>query len=99
MSRKNKWAGSVSAVLAFTVGIGVGAALGILFAPQSGEDTRDRIAEGAQDSIDGAVAAGKKWTRRAQTGLDQALDQAKDQVRQATDVGERAFREAKNSAS
>jgi gas vesicle protein len=95
MSRRNKWAGSVSAISAFTVGIGVGAALGILFAPNSGEDTRDLIAETAQDGIDGAVATGRKWTRRAQTGLDQA----KDQVRQATEVGEQAFREAKNSAS
>jgi gas vesicle protein len=99
MSRRNKWAGSVSAISAFTVGIGVGAALGILFAPNSGEDTRDLIAETAQDGIDGAIATGRKWTRRAQTGLDQTLDKAKDQVRQATDVGERAFREAKNSAS
>jgi gas vesicle protein len=99
MSRRNKWGGSVSAISAFTVGIGVGAALGILFAPNSGEDTRDLIAETAQDGIDGAVATGRKWTRRAQTGLDQTLDKAKDQVRQATDVGERAFREAKNSAS
>jgi gas vesicle protein len=99
MSGKNKWAGSVSAISAFTVGIGVGAALGILFAPQSGEDTRDLIAEGARDRVDGAVSAGQKWTRRAQEGVNQALDQAKDQVRQANDVGERAFREAKNSAS
>lgn len=106
MSRRNKWTGSVSAISAFTLGMGVGAALGILFAPNSGEDTRDLIAEGAQDGVDGAIAAGKKWTRRAQTGLDQAhqvldqaLDQAKDQMRQATGVGERAFREAKNSAS
>ena len=92
MTRGNNWANVFSA---FAVGIGVGAALGILFAPQSGEDTRDYLLQGAKDGVDGALAAGQRWTRRAQDGIDQA----REQVRHATDVGERAFRDAKNATS
>lgn len=92
MIRGNNWTNLFSA---FAVGMGVGAALGLLFAPQSGEETRDYLIRSAKDGVDGALAAGQKWTRRAQDGIDQA----REQVRHATDVGERAFREAKNAAS
>lgn len=92
MNRGNNWTHVFSA---FAVGIGVGAALGVLFAPQSGEDTRDYLLQSAKDGVDGALAAGQRWTRRAQDGIDQA----REQVRHATDVGERAFRDAKNATS
>jgi gas vesicle protein len=92
MSGRMKWAGSVSA---FAAGLGIGAALGVLFAPASGEDTREYILESAKDGVDGAVAAGQKLTRSAQQGIDEA----KGRVRQAREVGEQAFREAKSSSS
>jgi hypothetical protein len=40
--------------------------------------------------LDGAIAAGHKIAQRAQENIDQV----KSQVRQAADVGERAYREA-----
>jgi gas vesicle protein len=92
MTARNKWTASFSV---FAVGVGVGAALGVLFAPRSGNDTRDHLLESAQDYLDGAVAAGQKLTQRAQEGIDQI----KSQVRQAADVGERAYRDAKNLSS
>jgi gas vesicle protein len=92
MKAANKWTESISV---FAVGVGVGAALGVLFAPRSGDDTRDLLAETAQEHLDGAIAAGHKLTQRAQDGIDQI----KGQVRQAAAVGERAYREAKNSSS
>jgi gas vesicle protein len=92
MTARNKWTGSISA---FAVGVGVGAALGVLFAPRSGNDTREYLVESAQEHLDGAIAAGHKITQRAQQGIDQI----KGQVRQAADVGERAYREAKNSSA
>jgi len=92
MTAKHNWTESISA---FAVGIGVGAALGILFAPRSGNDTRDLIAETAQEQLDGAIAAGHKLTQRAQQGIDQV----KGQVRQAAEVGERAYREAKSTTA
>jgi gas vesicle protein len=92
MTAQNKWMESFAV---FAVGVGVGAALGVLFAPRSGNDTRDHFRESAQGHLDGAVAAGQKLTQRAQ----ESIDQIKSQVRQAGDVGERAYREAKNSSS
>ena len=92
MNHRMRWTESISA---FVVGLGAGAALRVLFAPRSGDDTREYILESAKDGVDGAVAAGQKLTQRAQQGIDEA----KGRVRQAKEVGERAFREAKNSSS
>ncbi len=92
MKAANKWTESISV---FAVGVGVGAALGVLFAPRSSNDTRDLIAETAQEQLDGAIAAGHKISQRAQ----EDIDQIKGQVRQAADVGERAYREAKNTSA
>jgi gas vesicle protein len=82
-------------ISAFVVGLGAGAALGVLFAPRSGDDTREYILESAKDGVDGAVAAGQELARRAQQGIEEA----KGRVRQAKEVGEQAFREAKNSST
>jgi len=78
---------------AFSIGIGVGAILGLIFAPRSGEDTRAYIREKAQDGVDEAVARGRKVARRAQ----RAVGEAREFVNEAVETGENAFREARNS--
>jgi gas vesicle protein len=92
MTARHNWTESVSA---FAVGVGVGAALGVLFAPRSGSDTRAFLVENAQEQLDGAIAVGHKVTQRAQEGIDQI----KSEVRQATDVGGRAYRDALKSSA
>jgi gas vesicle protein len=92
MNGRMRWTESISA---FVFGLGVGAAFGVLFAPRSGDDTREYILASAKDGIDGAVAAGQKLTQRAQQGVEEA----KGRVRQAKKVGEEAFHEAKNSSA
>lgn len=92
MRGRDSW---IKSVPAFAIGLGVGAAVGILFAPRSGRDTRDLVVEGAKDNLEGAIAAGQQLKQRAQDGLDQV----KGQVTRATEVGEQAYREAKSSAS
>jgi gas vesicle protein len=100
MSR-NRWPETISA---FMIGIGVGAALGVLFAPQSGEDTRDYLigtakdgldqaASTARDGVDQITQTGRKWARRAQ----QTVDDARAQVQDAAEQGEKAYRTAKNA--
>lgn len=78
---------------AFAIGLGVGAIVGLMWAPKSGEETRALLREKAQDGIDEAVAQGKKVVRRAQ----RATDTAKEIVDEAVDAGQNAYREARNS--
>jgi gas vesicle protein len=98
---RNRWPETISA---FMIGIGVGAALGVLFAPQSGEDTRDYLIGTAQDGLDQAVGTardgvdqirhtGRKWARRAQ----QTAEDVRSHVQDAADQAEKAYRTAKNS--
>jgi gas vesicle protein len=89
MSRKN-WPEIASA---FAIGLGVGAILGLLLAPRSGEETRGLLREKAQEGMDEAVAQGKKVARKAQ----RAADSAKEIVNDAVEAGQGAYREARNS--
>jgi gas vesicle protein len=78
---------------AFAIGLGVGAIVGMMWAPQSGEETRAMLREKAQDSMDEAVAQGKKVAKKAQ----RATDSAREFVNDAVDAGQSAYREARNS--
>ena len=78
----------------FAVGVGVGALLALLFAPASGEETRDYLGATLKGGMDGgAVTTGKRWGRRAQS----TMDEVKASVAGAVEAGEKAFRTAKNS--
>jgi gas vesicle protein len=93
MSRsRNGWSRVISA---FAIGLGAGAALGVVLAPQSGEDTRERIRDAAQGSVDEAISRGKTVMRRA----GKTLDDAKDFVHDVADTAEGAFREARKPTS
>jgi gas vesicle protein len=91
MSR-NKWPQVVSA---FAIGLGAGAALGVLFAPQSGEDTRDSLRGTAQDSVDEAVASGKNVARRVRKHIGDATEFAHG----VAETARGAFRDARIASS
>ena len=80
-------------ISAFAIGLGAGAALGVLFAPQSGEDTREYLRDTAQDGIDEAVSRGKTAVRRARKNLGDAREFVND----VSDAAEGAFREARSA--
>jgi gas vesicle protein len=90
--KRMRWPETISA---FVIGIGVGAAIGILFAPQSGEDTRDYLVGTAQDTLGEAVSTGQKWANRAKKNVDEVTGYVKD----AADAGQKAYRDAAKSAS
>jgi gas vesicle protein len=82
-----------SAALGFAVGVGIGAALGVLFAPRSGEDTRDYLIGGVRNVVDDAVTTGLHATKRAR----EAVEEVGDQLKEAASAGQRVYSKAKEA--
>ena len=73
------------------VGLGIGALVGVLLAPQSGNETREWFTTKYKDGMD-SVNAKVKQTRQQVEGL---VDRAQQQVGEAVDKGREAFSKAK----
>jgi len=80
-------------VLPFAVGLGVGAAVALLFAPKAGEDLRSDITEGVSDGVNQIRSTGKELKRKVQRLADAAQDQV-DRVQDAIEAGETAYSQA-----
>jgi gas vesicle protein len=89
--KNNKWNHPVSALC---IGLGVGAVLGILFAPKSGEETRDDVVDTVNDGIDEVRARTAKVARNAR----KFANQTREQVEEALEAGTEAYRESLRSA-
>ena len=83
-------------LLWFLTGLGIGAVVGILYAPHSGSETREILMSKAEES-------GEYVRKRAREARDQAEQWAqkgkevynsqKDQIRSAVEAGRQAYRE------
>lgn len=62
----------------FLAGLGVGALIGVLYAPKSGRETRDDLAQGAREGSEYLRARG----RQAAEQMGQMVDKGKEQVNQ-----------------
>ncbi len=62
----------------FLAGLGVGALIGVLYAPKSGRETREDLAQGAREGSEYLRARG----RQAAEQVGQIVDKGKDQVNQ-----------------
>ena len=63
-----------SKVSYFLVGLGVGALVGVLFAPKSGEDTREYLSNKADEGKDYAQRKARELRERA----DELIERSKD---------------------
>ncbi len=97
MSRDNDngWVGTVSA---FAIGIGVGAALGLLFAPKAGDELRGDLADNAKQGLDQAVSKGREWAGRAQQAAGDAMDQARNKVQDTVNQAKNQVQDTVNQA-
>lgn len=84
-------------ILWFLAGLGIGAALGVLYAPKSGKETRDDIARYAQEGSDQVKQRAKEYRAQANQWVErgkEVMSQQKDQIRSAVEAGKQAYREA-----
>ena len=81
----------------FLAGLGLGAAVGILYAPRSGSETREvlrsRAEEGKEYVRDRARVAREQAGEWVDRGRD-VVGQQKEQFRAAYEAGRQAYREA-----
>jgi len=89
-----------SKVTYFLVGLGVGALVGILFAPKSGEDTRDYLAKKADEGKDFAQRRPASCGSAADELIERSKEVAgrkKDSISAAVEAGREAYlRESKS---
>jgi gas vesicle protein len=72
----------------FLIGLGLGIGLGVLFAPMSGEDTRDNLSERANDLANSARESYEQGRSRIQRGVEQVKStagRAMNQMRTGTE--------------
>ena len=81
----------------FFLGVGVGVAVGLLFAPKSGEETRRLIRDRAADSGDYLKRQTTDLKGQASDLLDKSKDtlsKHRDSIASAVEAGKQAYREA-----
>jgi gas vesicle protein len=89
---RTRWGHPVSALC---IGLGVGAVLGILFAPKAGEEIREDIVDSVNDGLDEVRARAAKVARDAR----RLAIETKERVGDAMDAGAEAYRQSMRSAS
>lgn len=81
----------------FLAGLGVGAAVGILYAPQSGSETREALRARAEEGRDYMKTRAREARTQATEWVDKGRDvvsQQKDQFKAAYEAGRQAYQEA-----
>jgi gas vesicle protein len=90
-----------SKVSFFLVGLGIGALVGILFAPKSGEETREYLSSKAEEGRDYAQKKARELRERAEDLIERSKEimaRQKDAINTAVDAGKETYkREAKIS--
>jgi gas vesicle protein len=86
-----------SSFLWFLAGLGIGAAVGILYAPKAGDELRQQLRDVAEDGRDAVKERAKQAREQAGSWAEKGrdyLNQQKEQVRSAYEAGRQAYHEA-----
>ena len=87
MSKDN----SGNLMIAFVVGALTGAAVALLFAPASGEETREYLGQKAREGRDKAreaVEEGREYYQRQRDNVTNAVDRGREAFQQARERGD-----------
>ena len=85
----------------FLAGMGIGAILALLFAPKSGEETREFIAQKAGEGKEYVTARGRELRKQAEEAVEKAKDvvsKQKEQLSAALEAGKQAYQEEKGKS-
>ncbi len=85
----------------FLAGLGIGAILALLFAPKSGKETRDYIAQKAEEGRDYVKARTEELRRQAEDAVEKGKDMVtkqKELLSAALEAGKQAYQDEKAKA-
>lgn len=85
----------------FLVGLGIGALIGILFAPKSGDETREFLSKKADEGRDYAQRKAQELRERAEDLVERSKSAAtrqKETLSAAVDAGREAYQREKAKA-
>jgi len=85
----------------FLVGMGIGAAIGLLFAPRSGRETREYLRERAEEGKEYLSKKARELRQGAAEYVEkgkEAVAHQKEALETAIEAGKQAYREEKRKA-
>ena len=80
----------------FLAGLGLGALVGILYAPKSGRETREQLVSTAREGTDYVAQRSRDAREQVTEWVDKSKDvvaRQREQINSAIDAGRQAFRE------
>ncbi len=86
----------------FLAGLGIGAVVGVLYAPRSGDETREALLAKAQEGREQVRHKARKVREQAEDWVERGRDvvnQQKDQLRTAYEAGRQKYRETTSAAT
>ena len=91
-----------SGLMWFLAGLGLGALVGVLYAPKSGQETRQAIRDAADEGREYLTTKGRDAREHAGKYAErgrEVLSQKKEQFKAATDAFKQVYREANEGKS
>lgn len=86
----------------FLAGLGLGALVGVLYAPKSGRETRESLLSGVDEGREYLTSRGREARDQVGTWVDrgkETIGRQRDQINSAIEAGRSAYREATEKKS